>query len=173
MNPNLNIPTASPFDSRPTSAQSMPAGSSGEELPDFPRSMRQLMAGLAAYLQENGAEISLSETGIEILIGYDNNPDRYIYFTTTPGVLLIFSPIGVTVPETDTEEDVEAYLDGLTQTIPMPKVFEAVAAYEKNDKTNELGILLRWPMPITFSAAAFHDSLWLIDWVWSNTASLR
>jgi len=42
------------------------------------------------------------------------------------------------VPETDTEEDVEAYLDGLTQTIPVPKVFETVAAYYKNDKLNDL-----------------------------------
>jgi hypothetical protein len=170
---NSNIPTASPFDRRPTSTSSMAAGPSGEDLPDFPRSMRQLMAGLAAYLQENGVVISQSETGVEILIGYDDNPDRYLYFTATPGVLLIWSPIGISVPETDTEEDIEAYLDGLTQTIPVPKVFEAVAAYEKNDKTNELGILLRWPMPITFSTAAFHDALWLIDWVWRNTASLR
>ena len=135
---------------------------------EVPRSAQKLIAGLVNYFLRMNPPMNydLASNNIEVeTILADEGPGHYIYYSATPGMLHIFTPVGPTVPAGEDDDQVVAYLDGLTQTLPVPRVFEPVARYEMRTDTRELGLYITLPMPRTFSASAVSDALWLIDWL--------
>ena len=141
--------------------------SAGEEV-EVPRSAQKLIDGLVNYFLRMSPPMNydLAPNGIEIYtyLGEKGQPGWYVYYSATPGMLHLFTPVGPTVPPEEDDEAVMAYLDGLTATLPVPRVFEPIARYDMAI-TRELGLYISLPMPRTFSAAATSDALWLIDWI--------
>jgi hypothetical protein len=143
---------------------SLPASAEPNEA-EIPRSVKKLIDGLVNYFlrMDPPMNFDLQPSGIEVYTFLAaEGPGRYVYYSATPGMLHIFTPVGPTVPAEEDDAAVMAYLDGLTQTVPVPRVYESIARYEMNS-ARELGLYIMLPMPRTFSAVAVSDALWLID----------
>lgn len=138
-----------------------------ETASDASDSAKHLIDGLVHYFYRLDPPIAFEilPSGVEVAINMDSDGvGHYVYFAAVSGELEVFTPVGPVVPENEGDTQIIDYIDGLTETMPVPKVFEKVAYYDMN-VNRELGLRIDLPMPRSFSAAAVSDALWLVDWL--------
>jgi len=148
-----------------------------DEQVEIPRQAEMLMAGLVNYLVTRGITYELINNGQALVIARADTPGGYVYCSATLGILHMFVGIGIRVPESEGPEQIEAYTEGLTNAMPVPRAFDPspelgypqLSRYAMVD-SRDLGLWMRLPMPRTFSTALTFDGLWLADWLFREVA---